>query len=67
MTIERDDRRPTWFRVHFWNPLARFTIRRGLAPGGESADGGGLRVLEVRGRETGRLYQQPVAVRRRST
>jgi deazaflavin-dependent oxidoreductase (nitroreductase family) len=37
-------------------------IRRGLTPGGESADGSGLRVLEVRGRKTGRLYQHPVAV-----
>jgi hypothetical protein len=37
-------------------------IRRGLAPGGKSADGSGLRVLEVRGRKTGRLYQHPVAV-----
>jgi hypothetical protein len=62
MTIERGYRRPTWFRVHFWNPLARFMIRRGLAPGGKSADGSGLRVLEVRGRKTGRLYQHPVAV-----
>ena len=62
MTIEGGYRRPTWFRVHFWNPLARFMIRRGLAPGGKSADGSGLRVLEVRGRKTGRLYQHPVAV-----
>jgi hypothetical protein len=62
MTIERGYRRPTWVRVHFWNPLARFMIRRGLAPGGKSADGSGLRVLEVRGRKTGRLYQHPVAV-----
>ena len=62
MTIERGYRRPTWVRVHFWNPLARFMIRRGLAPGGKSADGSGMRVLEVRGRKTGRLYQHPVAV-----
>jgi deazaflavin-dependent oxidoreductase (nitroreductase family) len=62
MRIERGYRRPTWFRVHFWNPLARFMIRRGLAPGGGSADGSGLRVLEVRGRKTGRPYQHPVAV-----
>jgi deazaflavin-dependent oxidoreductase (nitroreductase family) len=62
MTIERGYRPPTWVRVHFWNPLARFMIRRGLAPGGERADGSGLRILEVRGRKTGRLYQRPVAV-----
>ena len=37
-------------------------IRRGLAPGGESADGSGMRVLEVRGRKTGRLYQRPLDV-----
>jgi deazaflavin-dependent oxidoreductase (nitroreductase family) len=62
MTIERGYRRPTWARVHFWDPLARFMIRRGLAPGGDSGDGSGMRVLEVRGRKTGRLYQRPVAV-----
>ena len=46
----------------FLDPLARFMIRRGLAPGAKSADGSGLGVLEVRGRKTGRRYQQPVAV-----
>src|ERR1700680_4929712 len=61
MTIEHGYRQPTWFRVHFWDPLARFMIRRGLS-GKESADGSGMRVLEVRGRKTGRLYQRPVAV-----
>jgi deazaflavin-dependent oxidoreductase (nitroreductase family) len=37
-------------------------IRRGLAPGGDSDDGSGLRILELRGRKTRRLYQRPVAV-----
>jgi deazaflavin-dependent oxidoreductase (nitroreductase family) len=55
-------RRPTWLRIHFWDPLARFMIQRGLAPGGEGADGSGMRVLEVLGRKTGRPYQRPVAV-----
>ena len=55
-------RRPTWSRVHLWDPLSRFLIRRGVAPGSASADGSGLRVLEVHGRKTGRAYQRPVAV-----
>jgi deazaflavin-dependent oxidoreductase (nitroreductase family) len=55
-------RRPSSVRVHFFDPLARFMIGRGLAPGGDSQDGGGLRVLEVRGRKTGRWHQHPVAV-----
>src|SRR6266436_2055557 len=62
MTTERTYRRPTWLRVHLWDPLARFMIRRGLVPGGDSHDGSGLRILEVRGRKTGRLYQRVVAV-----
>jgi deazaflavin-dependent oxidoreductase (nitroreductase family) len=60
--IERTYRRPTRLRVHLWDPLARFMIRRGVAPGGDSHDGSGMRVLEVRGRKTGRLYQRPVYV-----
>src|SRR5262245_41742352 len=60
VTGERGYCRPTRFRVHVLDPLARFMIRRGLAPG--SQDGSGLRVLEVRGRRTGRRYQRPVAV-----
>jgi deazaflavin-dependent oxidoreductase (nitroreductase family) len=59
MTTERNYRRPTRLRVHLWDPLARFMIRRGL---GDSHDGSGMRVLEVRGRKTGRLYERPVAV-----
>ena len=62
MTSERSYRRPTRLRVRFWDPLARFMIRRGLTPGGETQDGSGMRVLEVRGRKTGRWYQRPVAV-----
>ena len=53
-------RRPPRLRVLFWDPLARFMIRRGL--GGHSRDGSGMRILEVRGRKTGRWYQRPVAV-----
>ncbi len=55
-------RRPSRLRVHFFDPLGRFMIRRGLAPGRDSQDGSGMRVLEVRGRKTGRWYQRPVAV-----
>jgi deazaflavin-dependent oxidoreductase (nitroreductase family) len=62
MTAERSYTQPTWVRVHLWDPLARFMIRRGMTPGGESADGSGMRVLAVRGRKSGRLYQRPVAV-----
>src|ERR1700730_10616088 len=62
ITSERGYRRPTWGGVHFWHPPARSMIRLGLVPGGESADGSGMRVLQVRGRTTGRLYQRPVAV-----
>jgi deazaflavin-dependent oxidoreductase (nitroreductase family) len=62
MTNERGYRRQTRMHVHLWDPLARFMIRRGLAPGGDSEDGSGMRVLEVRGRKTGRWYQRPVAV-----
>src|SRR2546428_4278358 len=62
MTNERSYRRPSPVRVHFFDPLARFMISRGLAPGGDSQDGGGMRVLEVRGRKTGRWYQVPVVV-----
>ena len=62
MTSERSYRRPTWFRVHLWDPLARFMIRRGLAPGGNSKDGSGMRVLTVRGRKSGRWYERPVFV-----
>jgi deazaflavin-dependent oxidoreductase (nitroreductase family) len=62
VTIERTYRRPTLLRIHLWDPLARFMIRRGLAPGGGSQGGSGLRVLEVRGRKTGRVYQRAVAV-----
>ena len=57
---ERTYRRPSRLRVHFWDPLARFMIRRGLAPGGDSQDG--MRILEVRGRRTGRWYRRPVVV-----
>ncbi|HEY4028257.1 MAG TPA: nitroreductase family deazaflavin-dependent oxidoreductase [Candidatus Dormibacteraeota bacterium] len=59
---ERSYRRPTWFRVHFWDPLARFMIQRGMAPGGGSQDGSGMRVLEVHGRKTGQVYRRPVAI-----
>src|SRR5438876_2476008 len=62
MTNERSYRRPSRLRVHFFDPLARFMIGRGLAPGGNSQDGSGMRVLEVRGRKTGRWYQRPVVV-----
>src|SRR5262245_1413404 len=62
MTNERMYRRPSRLRVTLFDPLARFLIRRGLAPGGDRPDGYGMRVLEVRGRKTGRLYQRPVAV-----
>jgi deazaflavin-dependent oxidoreductase (nitroreductase family) len=62
MTNERSYRRRSQLRVHFFDPLARFMIGRGLAPGGDSQDGSGLRVLEVRGRNTGRWYQRPVFV-----
>jgi deazaflavin-dependent oxidoreductase (nitroreductase family) len=62
MTNQRDYRRPTRLRIHLWDPLARFMIRRGLAPGGDSEDGSGMRILAVRGRKTGRWYQHPVAV-----
>jgi deazaflavin-dependent oxidoreductase (nitroreductase family) len=55
LRTERTYRRPTWLRVHLWDPLARFMIRRGH-------DGSGMRVLEVRGRKTGRSYQRPVTV-----
>jgi deazaflavin-dependent oxidoreductase (nitroreductase family) len=62
MTSGYGYQRPARLRVHLWDPLARFMIRRGLAPGGDSPDGSGLRILEVRGRKTGRWYQRPVAV-----
>jgi deazaflavin-dependent oxidoreductase (nitroreductase family) len=62
MTNERSYRRPSRLRVHFFDRLARFMIGRGLAPGGDSQDGSGMRVLEVRGRKTGRCYQRPVVV-----
>jgi deazaflavin-dependent oxidoreductase (nitroreductase family) len=58
--LVHDYRRPARLRVHLWDPLARFMIRRGL--GGTSHDGSGIRILEVRGRKTGRWYQRPVAV-----
>ena len=62
MTNERSYRRPSWLRVHFFDPIARFMIGRGLAPEGDRRDGSGMRVLEVRGRKTGRWYQRPVVV-----
>src|SRR5438132_6973290 len=62
MTNERSYRRPSPLRVHFFDPLARFMIGRGMAPGGDSQDGSGMRVLEVRGRKTGRWHQHPVVV-----
>lgn len=62
MTSEHIYRRPSRFRVHVLDALARFMIRRGMAPGGDSQDGSSLRVIEVRGRKTGRSYQRPVAV-----
>jgi deazaflavin-dependent oxidoreductase (nitroreductase family) len=62
MTNERRYRRPSPLRIHFLDPLARLMIGRGLAPGGDSQDGSGMRVLEVRGRKTGRWYQHPVVV-----
>jgi deazaflavin-dependent oxidoreductase (nitroreductase family) len=62
MTTELGYQRPTRLRVHFYDPLARFMIRRGLAPKGDHQDGSGMRVLEVRGRKTERWYQRPVAV-----
>ena len=62
MTNELSYRRPSWSRVRFFDPLARFMIGRGMAPGGDSQDGSGMRVLEVRGRKTGRWYQRPVFV-----
>src|SRR5215813_4210824 len=61
-THERNYRRPSRLRVQFFDPLARFMILRGLAPGGDSHDGGGMRVLEVRGRKTGHWHQHPVVV-----
>ena len=62
MTNELRYRRPSPMRVHFFDPLARFMIGLGLAPGGDSQDGSGMRVLEVRGRKSGRWYQVPVVV-----
>ncbi len=62
MTSELRYRRPSPMRVHFFDHLARFMIGRGLAPGGDSQDGSGMRVLEVRGRKTGRWYGHPVVV-----
>jgi deazaflavin-dependent oxidoreductase (nitroreductase family) len=62
MTNEPGYQRPTRLRIHLWDPLARFMIQRGLAPGGHSEDGNGMRILEVRGRKTGRWYRRPVAV-----
>src|SRR5215472_18929524 len=62
MTNTLKYRRPSPMRVHFFDPLARFMIGRGLAPGGDSQDGSGMRVLEVRGRKTGRSYGHPVVV-----
>src|SRR5215831_20288958 len=62
MTSASSYRRPSRLRVHFIDPVARFMIRRGLAPGRDSEDGSGLRVIEVRGWKTGRWYQRPVAV-----
>jgi deazaflavin-dependent oxidoreductase (nitroreductase family) len=59
---EQSYRRPSRFRVHLFDPLARFMIGRGMAPGGDSQDGSGMRVLEVRGRKTGRWYERPVVV-----
>jgi len=62
MTNERSYRRPSPLRVHFFDPIARFMIGWGLAPEGDSQDGSGMRILEVRGRKTGRWYQRPVVV-----
>ena len=41
MMNEGGHRRPTRLRVHLWDPLARFMIQRGLAPGGDNEDGRG--------------------------
>lgn len=62
MADESNYRRPPRLGVHLLDPLTRFMIRRRLAPGGNSGDGGGMRILEVRGRQTGRWYQRPVFV-----
>src|SRR6266851_83690 len=62
MTNERSYHRPSPLRVHVFDRLARFMIGRGLAPGGDSQDGSGMRVLEVRGRKTSRWYQIAVVV-----
>jgi deazaflavin-dependent oxidoreductase (nitroreductase family) len=62
MTTECNYRRPSRFRVLFFDPLARFMIGRGMAPGGDSQDGSGMHVLEVRGRKTGRRHETPVVV-----
>jgi deazaflavin-dependent oxidoreductase (nitroreductase family) len=51
--------RPSRLRVGFINPLLRFLIRR-FGFGGRGADL--LRILLVRGRKSGRLYEVPVRV-----
>jgi deazaflavin-dependent oxidoreductase (nitroreductase family) len=62
VTTDSNYRGPSPFRVNFLDPIARFMIRRGMAPGGDGLDSTSLRVLEVRDRKTGHLYQRPVAV-----
>jgi hypothetical protein len=65
MTNERRYRRPSWLRGYFLDPLACFMIGRGLVDGGDSQYGSGMRVLEVRGRKSGRLVPAPGFRRRR--
>jgi deazaflavin-dependent oxidoreductase (nitroreductase family) len=51
--------RPSRFRVHVYDPLLRWVIRRiGWTGFGEDVH----RVLVVRGRRTGRPYQRPVSI-----
>lgn len=53
-------RRPTWVRTRLVNPLFRvLVLRAGL---GRRGDQNLIRVLRVRGRRSGRLYEVPVRI-----
>lgn len=61
-TADRSYRRPTWVRTRLVNPLFRvLVLRAGL---GRRSRGGQdlMRVLRVRGRRSGRLYEVPVRI-----
>ena len=59
-TTDRYYRRPTWVRIRLVNPLLRvLVLRAGL---GHRGDQNLMRVVRVRGRRSGRLYEVPVRI-----